>query len=126
MILEIDQSMNIKLPIEQQQQQHHLGSDNNKTFSAIDDSFHGELSQIIHNLDKMNTKEILESLMSSNKKIINKEILLKNKFDVIVDEIIDLIQKKLNEGKDGKEDHVVDYLNNININLQELYDWLLS
>ncbi len=49
--------------------------------NSSDYSPHGELSQIIQNFDKMNTKEMVKSLVTSNGQIINKEILSKKRFE---------------------------------------------
>ncbi|GBC10628.1 hypothetical protein RclHR1_00980005 [Rhizophagus clarus] len=44
-----------------------------------------------------------------------------------VDELVDLILKEVNEGKElgVTKEHILDYFKNYNINLQEIYDWLL-
>ncbi|GBB95052.1 hypothetical protein RclHR1_24680002 [Rhizophagus clarus] len=50
-----------------------------------DNSLHGELSQVMNNLDKMNTNEIMESI-SPNNQITNKTI--ENNLAILADEII--------------------------------------
>ncbi|GES77923.1 kinase-like domain-containing protein [Rhizophagus clarus] len=48
-------------------------------------------------------------------------------FNIIIDEINELIFKLLNKGIEWQslEDNVIDYLNDHNIKLQEIYNWLL-
>ncbi|EXX56247.1 uncharacterized protein OCT59_003182 [Rhizophagus irregularis] len=72
-------------------------------------------SQIIQKFDKINVKETTKSL-----------ILLEEKFNKIIDEMVDLILKNLNEGKntDIVKKLIIDYLNYYNINLQIIYDLL--
>ncbi|GBB88264.1 hypothetical protein RclHR1_01480029 [Rhizophagus clarus] len=84
--------------------------------SSVDNLLYGGLSQVIQNTE-ISMNEIIESLA-----------LLKEKFNIIVDEIVNLISKNLNEGKEGKvvKKIVIDYLNNNNINLQITYDLLLN
>src|SRR5207247_8627667 len=55
-------------------------------------------------------------------------ILLGRKFGIIINEIVDLILKELNEGKkaDIVKQLVTDYLDNHNINSQVTYDLLLD
>jgi len=86
------------------------------TLNSNDNSSHGNLSQVIQNLDKMKTREIIESLMPSDKQIINKE----NNLSKTVDEIVIFIFKGLNEGNflilDGN------FLNNQDITSHEIYN----
>ncbi|EXX72244.1 uncharacterized protein OCT59_008524 [Rhizophagus irregularis] len=76
----------------------------------IDNSFYGEMSQIIENFNKMSIEEI-EPSMSSN-----------NNFDIMVNEIILLLD---NADIVRKKREVINYLNNHNITSQEIYAWLL-
>ncbi|GET04599.1 kinase-like domain-containing protein [Rhizophagus clarus] len=84
----------------------------------------GDLSQLIQNFDKMDTKEI-DTVIESSKE---EEILIEKDFSIIVDEINDLIFKLLNKGIGWQliEDQVIDHFNNHNIKLQEIYNWLLN
>ncbi|GBC22536.1 kinase-like domain-containing protein [Rhizophagus irregularis DAOM 181602=DAOM 197198] len=84
----------------------------------------GELSQLINNFNKMNTKEIDTTVKSDKQEKFSSEI----NFNSIVDEINDLIFKLYNKGIGWKlaKDQVIDYFNNHNINLQEIYNWLLN
>ncbi len=94
--------------------------------NSNDSSSHGKLSQIIQNFDKMDTKEIIGSLMISNEQSINKEISSKNDLNTIVDEIVSFIFKKLIEGKLFmlEEKPILDFLDNQDIVLHEIYSWL--
>ena len=86
----------------------------------INNSEHGELSQIIQDFNKMNKNEIISSMLSSNQ-ITNKTILFENNFGVIADKIIkDIINKCYNEKQE-----ILDYLDKQNITPQEIYNWLL-
>ncbi|RGB40299.1 kinase-like domain-containing protein [Rhizophagus diaphanus] len=66
-----------------------------------------------------------------DKKVTNKiyEITeyLNDQFLKYVDELVNLICKEINEGKElgVTKEHIFDYFKNHNINLQEIYDWLL-
>ncbi len=69
----------------------------------------GELSRIICNFDRMNAEEIFESFLIK-----------------IVDEVVTFIFRGLNEGKFLilDESPVLDFLNNQDINSNEIYNWL--
>ncbi|GES93151.1 kinase-like domain-containing protein [Rhizophagus clarus] len=116
----------------------------NVTPNSTVSSFHGELSNMIHNFTNMNTNEldnttsineqINENVSSKNNfniivneivDLINENASSKNNFDIIINEIVDLIFQKINEGK-AKKKSVLDYLCNHNINLKEIYNWLLN
>ncbi|POG83047.1 hypothetical protein GLOIN_2v382909 [Rhizophagus irregularis DAOM 181602=DAOM 197198] len=72
---------------------------------------HEEMSKLIQNFNNMNTKEIQISI-SSEKNI-----------DIIVNEIILLLD---NVEMDDRKHKIINYLNNHNIILQEIYSWLLN
>ena len=72
----------------------------------------------------MNTKEIDSIAVSSR----HENLLTEKDFNIIVDEINDLIVKIQIKAFDIKleKQQVIDYFNNNNINLQEIYNWLLN
>src|ERR1043165_5453731 len=47
---------------------------------------------------------------------------------IVTDELINIILKEINEGKEEKviKQHVLNYINNHKIILQEIYNWLLN
>ncbi|GES90986.1 kinase-like domain-containing protein [Rhizophagus clarus] len=81
-----------------------------------------KLSKIIQNYDKIIIKEI-EPITE----IINKN-LFEGDFNTVIDELVILIFEKLNEGKNEVliKEHVLNHINNKEIILQEVYDYLLS
>jgi TPR repeat protein len=79
--------------------------------NIVDNSLHGEMSQVIKNFNNMNTEEI-ETLMSPD-----------NNFDVMVKELIFLLE---NFEIVSKKHKTVNYLNDHNITSQEIYRWLLN
>jgi TPR repeat protein len=112
MITKIDNIMeNPQLSNEQEIYKPSLSTNNSES--------QGELSHLIQNFNKMNTKEI-DNIVVTN------ELSSKKDFNRIVDEINDLISKLLHKGIEGKlvKKKVIEYPNNYNLNSQEIYNWL--
>ncbi|UZO03607.1 uncharacterized protein OCT59_024011 [Rhizophagus irregularis] len=89
-------------------------SSKQQNINIINNSLHEEMFQIVQNFSKVNIKEI-EPLVSSN--------LIINDFEIIIEEIILLLE---NIGAVWKKHEVINYLNNHNLTLQEIYNWLLN
>src|SRR6266536_1562628 len=99
----------------------------NISLNSIENSSHGELSQIIQNFDKMNTEEIVESMTSTSKPIISQNILPEKDFNIIVDKTNDFIFGLINKGFDqNPKQQVINYFSNYNTNSKEIYNWLLN
>ncbi|POG64544.1 kinase-like domain-containing protein [Rhizophagus irregularis DAOM 181602=DAOM 197198] len=95
----------------------------NLTPNSAGNSSHGELSQMIQNFTNMNTSEI-DSM--STKEQINENISSENYFSIVINEIVDLIFKENIKDNRNVKQHVIDYLNNHNVNSKEIYNWLLN
>ncbi|POG64543.1 kinase-like domain-containing protein [Rhizophagus irregularis DAOM 181602=DAOM 197198] len=95
----------------------------NPTPNSAGNSSHGELSQMIQNFTNMNTSEI--DSMSTNEQI-NENISSENYFSIVINEIVDLIFKENIKDNMKVKQHVIDYLNNHNVNSKEIYNWLLN
>ncbi|EXX64826.1 uncharacterized protein OCT59_024373 [Rhizophagus irregularis] len=83
-----------------------------------------ELFQFIKNFDKINIKEI-DPITITNKR---EKLLFEKGYDIIVDEINDYLIKLANKGIEWilLRQEVIKYFNNHNINLKEIYNWLLN
>ncbi|GET04704.1 kinase-like domain-containing protein [Rhizophagus clarus] len=79
---------------------------------------------IIENFGKINTKEI-DPIAVSNER---EKILFENGFDIIVNEINDLIFKLSNKGTEVELERkqIIEYFNDHNINLREYYNLLFN
>ncbi|CAB4437970.1 unnamed protein product [Rhizophagus irregularis] len=100
---------------------------NNQEYNEVPSSIsnsesQGELSQLIHNFNKMDTKEI-DTIAESNKQ---KKLSTEIDFNSIVNETNDLIFKLSNKGIEWKlvDKQLFEYFNNCNTNLQEIYNLL--
>jgi TPR repeat protein len=107
---------NLKLSDKQEFNEDHLSPNNLEP--------QGDLSQLIQNFDKMNTKEI-DSMVISNKQ---ENLSTEKDFNIIVDEINDFIIKLSNKGNtlNSVREQVIECFNNYNTSLQEIYNWLLN
>jgi TPR repeat protein len=90
-------------------------SSENLILNSKGNSLHGESFQIIQNFN--NTY-----IMSASE--INKNIFPEKNYIIIINEIIDFVFKGVNIGNRTKQ-YFLDYLNNYNINSNEIYNWLL-
>jgi TPR repeat protein len=97
----------------------------NETFLSTNNlELQRELSQLIQNFNKINIKEIDPTLILSKQEYLSTG----NDFNIIVDEINELIFKLRNKGikKELEKQQVIEYFDDHNINLQEFYNWLLK
>src|ERR1041385_1246803 len=62
---------------------------------------------------------------NENNQDINENIM---DLSIVIDELLNLILKKINEGKEEItiKKHVLNYINNQKVILQEIYNWLLN
>ncbi|GBC22043.2 kinase-like domain-containing protein [Rhizophagus irregularis DAOM 181602=DAOM 197198] len=84
-------------------------------------SLSGEFSQVIKNFGNTNSNEL--DMMFADK---FRDKISSEKISILVNEVVDLIFKEINERNVAKRRHVLNYLNNHNVNSKEIYDWLLS
>lgn len=77
-----------------------------------------ELLQTIQHFNKINMKEVEPSIQDINENIFVEDLTF------IVDELVNLIIKEINEEKEYKiiKQHVYDYINNYETNSQEIYN----
>ncbi|GBB84238.1 hypothetical protein RclHR1_10860008 [Rhizophagus clarus] len=82
----------------------------------------GLLQNIIQNFDKINEKEIEPTIQNIYESIFEEDLI------IVIDDLVNYNFKEINEGKDydTRKQHVLDYINNHKINLQEIYNWLLN
>src|ERR1044072_9386368 len=73
----------------------------------------------------MSDKTKLQSSKNSTDQDINENIL---DFDIVIDELLNLILREINEGKEERviKKHVLSCINNHKIILQEIYNWFLN
>src|ERR1044072_6373811 len=66
-------------------------------------------------------------MSDKNKQDININENISN-LNIVIDELFKLMLKEINEGKEGNviKKHVLNYINNRKIILQEIYNWLLN
>src|SRR5688572_2570869 len=72
--------------------------DEKPALDSVENSSHGELSQMIKKFHNMNTSEI-ESTSTTNEQIINENISSEKNLSILIKEIVALIFKIVNEGK---------------------------
>ncbi|GES87962.1 kinase-like domain-containing protein [Rhizophagus clarus] len=91
-----------------------LKPNNGISENDINNSLHKKMSQIIQNFSRINIKEIGPSISSN---------LIRNDFELIVNEIIFLFE---NVEIEKKKYETINFLNNYNVSLQKIYNWLLN
>ncbi|RGB36248.1 kinase-like domain-containing protein [Rhizophagus diaphanus] len=80
-----------------------------------------ELSHIIRNFDKNFTKEIVPSIQNINETIFEEDL------NIVIDDLINYVFKEITEGRElVRKKRFFDYINNRNINLKEIYAWILN
>src|SRR6266542_3972597 len=79
-------------------------------------------SQLIQNIYKVDTNEIGPTTQDINENIFEEDL------SGVVDELVNFYFEEVNKGKVRrvKKQFVLDYLNNRNINPEEIYNWLLN
>ncbi|EXX55092.1 uncharacterized protein OCT59_023509 [Rhizophagus irregularis] len=97
-------------------------SDNTKIYKLNSNLSSEKLSQtIIQNFDEINKKEIEPSIQNIHENIFEEDL------SIVIDVLTNSHFKEVNEGKDYnvRKQHVLDYINDHRINLQEICNWLL-
>ena len=99
-------------------------SNNQINLDNIDSSSNtnNSLHEFFQNFNKINIKEIEPTSKNINKYIFEGDL------SIITDELVNLIFKELNKGNERKliKQHVLNYISNHKIILQEIYNWLLT
>src|SRR5690242_5703376 len=95
----------------------------NIDLNNIKNQSHGELSQLIQNFDRMNTKEIVESLTQTSGQNTDKNSLSEKNLGLVVSEIVNFIFKMIKKGTDKrfKKQDTLDYFNNYDISSKKIY-----
>ncbi|PKK64692.1 kinase-like protein [Rhizophagus irregularis] len=80
------------------------------------------LLQVIQNFDKIDIKEIEPNTQNINKYIFEEDL------SFVVDELVNLYFKKVNEGKEEKmrKQTILNYIDNNGLKLQEIHKWLIN
>ncbi|RGB34719.1 hypothetical protein C1646_140184 [Rhizophagus diaphanus] len=94
----------------------------NDASSTNNSESQGDLSQLIQDFNKMNSKEI-DSMVGLSKQ---ENLTTEKDFNRIVDEINDFIYKVSSKGIEWIliKEQVIEHLNNFNTNPEEIYNWL--
>ncbi|PKK65907.1 kinase-like protein [Rhizophagus irregularis] len=107
------------------QTNHHQQNDNTKVkriqplnTTSDENSSNKGWSQMIQMLQNLDSIDIYNA----------NEVEPKKDFNMIVNEIIDLISNELNENKEGKviRQNILNYLKNLNVYSKDVYNWLLN
>ncbi|GES91144.1 kinase-like domain-containing protein [Rhizophagus clarus] len=88
----------------------------------IDNSIYTGLTQINKNFFKVNILEIEPTTQDIKENIFEEDL------SILIDKLAELYFEETNKGKEGRvrKQFVLKYFNNHNINLQEIYEWLLN
>jgi TPR repeat protein len=94
---------------------------NNDNMSDIN-LLYEELSQIIENFDKTDIKEIEPTIQYIHKNILEEDL------NIVINELVNTYLKEVNIGKEEIfiKNHIIKCINNLEISLQEIYNWLLN
>ncbi|GBC10324.1 hypothetical protein RclHR1_09520009 [Rhizophagus clarus] len=76
----------------------------------------------IQNFDKIKEKEIEPTIQNIHENIFEEDL------SIVIDNLVNFYFKEINEGKDYnlRQQHILNYLNEHKINLQEINNWLLN